>query len=408
MSATLLTSELAIGAMGSLIASIIAGISVYMYKVGLLSECYQCLLSYSFRPTFASLSDRQISPQKITSVLLHRLRWGQTLWPWNIHYGQFGRNGNSDRFLGAKEAASIKPRMYLTSWPAIVMARRGLSPRNVVWATKGVLRLLVRHGDYRVHVSQSVGIGRPPRDEPRMVSFRHTMCGAWLLHSIQGWNPISREIVDSMIDVRNGWQNKDGGWALCDHEYTASDLWASAYAAQLLDKVLSDDVLAGGQRSLARDALASTLEYFKVSWHKKRWTLQASQSEENAVLMLADLGPLLLVHDRTFLQDVVSHIVTWLSPAGYLSDQYVSKLLVNRDLSTSVLYARMSYALYRAGENVSLWEPLYRKAIALLDDKLNSAELAFLLDLTYVLGDATSPQPSPTMVVKLEEARPPT
>jgi hypothetical protein len=398
MMATLLTSDLAIKVIAALIGTIISSIFVYMYKVGFLSECYQHLLAYVFRSEPPPFSHRQISSQKIRAMLLSRLRRGQTLWPWSIHYGQFGRGASpleTGRFLGAKEALSVKPRMYLTSWPALVMARRRVSLPNVKWATKGILRLLVLYGDNRVHVSQSVGIGRSPTDEPRMISLRHTMCGAWFLYSVQGWNPISREIVDSMIDVRNGWQNEDGGWALCDHEYRESDLWASAYAAELLDKALSESALAGAQQALAHDALTRTLGYFKISWQKNRWALKASQSEENSVTMLAELAPLLLVRDKPFVQEIVGLIKTWLSPAGYLSRHYLSKFLITPDVSTSALFARMSYALHRAGEGASLWEPLYREAIKTLDDRLNSTDLAFLLDLTYEAGEGTCLKTSP-------------
>jgi hypothetical protein len=68
----------------------------------------------------------------------------------------------------------------------------------------------------------------------------------------------------------------------------------------------------------------------------------------------------------------------------------------------------MSYALYRAGANVSSWEPLYRKAVSHLDDRLNSADLAFLLDLTYALEEAPSPSLPSHNIKKLERARPPT
>jgi hypothetical protein len=398
MNATPLMENLALGVAGSLMAAIIGGASVYLYRVGFLSECCQPLLAI-FHPTSKVFPDHQNSSQKIRGILLRRLRRGQTLWPWSLHYGQFGKGipSRTGRFQGTQEPADVKPRMYLTSWPGIIMARRNVSIRNVVWATKGVLRLLARHGDNRVHVLQSVGPDEAPTGEPRVISFRHTICGAWFVYSVQGWNPITREIVDSMLDQHNDWQNKDGGWALCDHEhYRASDLWASAYAAEMLDKALSEGVLAEAQQSLARDALTRTLQYFKETWQNNRWALRKSQSEENAVYTLVELAPFLRTHDRLFLQEIVRHVGTWLSPAGYLSHQYVSKLLVNPDLSSSALNARMSYALYRAGEKASVWEPLYRQAVKTLDERLNSADLAFLLDLTFVVVTPRLPRDGPT------------
>jgi hypothetical protein len=395
MGATPLIENLALGVVGSLIAAIIGGASVYLYRVGFLSECYQFLQVSFVRSN--SFPGRQNSSLKIREILLRHLHRGQTLWPWSNHYGQFGKGipSRTGRFTGTQEPAAVKPRMYLTSWPGIVMARRKVSLRNVVRATKGVIKLLGRHGDNRVHVLQSIGPNEPPTHEPRVISFRHTICGAWFLYSVQGWNPITREIIDSMLDVHNDWQNKDGGWALCDHEnYRASDLWASAYAAEILDKALSENVLPKAQQSLARDALTRTLHYFKDSWQNNRWALRKSQSEENAIYILVEIAPLLRTHDSLFLQEILRHIGTWLSPAGYLSHQYVSKLLVNPDLSASALYARMGYALYRAGEKAGVWEPLYREAVKTLDNRLNSADLAFLLDLTFVVSDSLSPERS--------------
>jgi hypothetical protein len=378
--------NLIFGIISSILATCIVAGFVYAYHQGILRDWWDKFFTV-FRSTTPSVAiNSSHDSTKLRTILLRRLRQDQSRS--GIHYGQFGRYTNlveEQKFqTGAeKKNLMVKPRLYLTAWPGIILATREIAPRQLALATKGIKRLFVNN---RIHISPPAARQTPPQRQPRMISYRHTICGALFLYYVQGCGPIVHNVIAAMLDKRNQWQNRDGGWAQCNQDYTGSDLWGSAYAARLLDKVVADEpTFSDLEHALAIDSLTQTLEYLKNCWQRNKWAYGGSPSEENAVLILIEIAPLLLLHDKQFLNDVVDHIHQWLDPSGDLSDNYLS---ICRDTSHASLYTRMSYAFCRSVKKTDLWVPLYHRASERIDEELNSADMAFLLDLTYLASQA--------------------
>jgi hypothetical protein len=188
-----------------------------------------------------------------------------------------------------------------------------------------------------------------------------------------------------MIDPRNHWQNDDGGWAQCDRDHTESDIWCSAYAVQLIAKALKESRLNEMSAFSPTQLIDSTLSYFVNRWRVDQWAVGKSSSEENSVLILIEIAPLLYSLKSGFLQEILLHMKSWLSPSGQLSEAYISKCPGN---SYSALHARMAYAFFRSEEDTSTWLPLFKAAVEKPDDKFNSSDMAFIVDLSFVIDVA--------------------
>jgi hypothetical protein len=210
--------NLALGVVSSVLATcIIAGI-VYPFKKGVLQDWYERCASWMSPPEFLEALPIE-TLGSIRTKLTRQLRADQSRSGW--HYGQFGRItgiGEEFRFQTGSENLRIKPRVYLTVWPALILAKHHMLPRCVAFAVRGIKRLLV---DSRVHVFQSAGAKMSPHAQPEMISYRHTMCAALLLYSFQGLGAVVRDVLSAMLDPLAKWHNSDGGWAQCDKEHTA-------------------------------------------------------------------------------------------------------------------------------------------------------------------------------------------
>ena len=104
-----------------------------------------------------------------------------------------------------------------------------------------------------------------------------------------------------------------------------------------------------------------------------------ASSEENAVSLFIEVAESLHRHDVVFHGAVKAHIRTWLSPSGYLSENYIKTC---HDLSLAQLYARMSYALFRGREEKVAWGPLFERVVSHGGEGLISAEMAFVIYAT--------------------------
>lgn len=302
-----------------------------------------------------------------------------------LHRGQFGRSTdpeNERRFITGAEQISTKPRIYLTLWPTTILSSRHLLPKNVSLAIEGICSLF---SENRVRVFQAAPAQSPPHTEASLISYRHSIGAALLLHSAQGWDSTVRSVVDAMIDPRNHWQNDDGGWAQCDRDHTESDIWCSAYAVQLIAKALKESRLNEMSAFSPTQLIDSTLSYFVNRWRVDQWAVGKSSSEENSVLILIEIAPLLYSLKSGFLQEILLHMKSWLSPSGQLSEAYISKCPGN---SYSALHARMAYAFFRSEEDTSTWLPLFKAAVEKPDDKFNSSDMAFIVDLSFVIDVA--------------------
>jgi hypothetical protein len=319
----------------------------------------------------------------IRETLIARLKRDQS--ESGIHAGQFGKTtdpDNEERFLTGRENLSTKPRIYLTLWPAVILRSRGLLIDQVALALDGLCSLFSRD---RIRVFQAAPRQSPPQLEASLVSYRHTIGAALLVYYLRGWVSVVRNIVSSMLDQRNRWQNSDGGWAQCDREHVESDIWGSAYAVRLIAKLLQDAIATKSQSDSIEMQIKRALAYFRGQWETNRWAVGASSSEENSMLILIEIAPILRLYEPKLLSEVISHLRTWLSPLGQLSETYMARCPGN---SLSALHARVAYALYRAGEGRNTWMPLFHVATENLSDKFNSSDMAFIVDLSYAAEDS--------------------
>lgn len=297
------------------------------------------------------------------------------------HYGQFGKLWSLEeeaRYQTGFEDIRAKPRMYLTLWPALILSKRRYLPFCVKLAVQGVERLVQ---DGRIHLFQSGAPSPDPRYEKPYVSVRHTICAAILLQILKGWDLTSLSILGAMLDPNSHWQNEDHGWRQWDRGQTKSDLWGSAYAARFLDLAIRSTEIGSNERALAKCSLENTLKHVRRCWDSNRWKLEGVPEEENIPYIFNELAPILVEYDTAFLNEIRQHIKRWFSPTGDLTDLYL-KTCTNT--SAASLYARLAYGIYRAGGSKSAWVPLLNRALHRPKEAINSADMAFLLDMTYL------------------------
>lgn len=371
---------------GSLVVAAVLAVIGYMYRAGTLDSFWDWIVTWIRLSSQSFSKTSHTDSAKVRAILLTRLRRDQCRS--GVHYGQFGRGvtqGEEKKYQTGAENLSVKPRMYLTVWPSVVLAKHNLAPRMLVIARKGVEQL---YHNNRIHVYQSATRHTPPHSQPHIISYRHTICGALILYHLKGSKSIVRNVIDAMIDERNHWQKTDGGWAQCDREHTASDLWGSAYALRLLSQVVADPAtFSEHERNSFSQAIARTLHYFTTCWEKKKWSYGGSTSPENSVLLLIEIAPILGEVDPAFLNSVLRSVREWLSLSGNLSESYRDAC---KEVSHAALNARMSYALCRSSQPVESWHSLYLQATENLDQNLNSADMSFLIELSYRADSAVS------------------
>lgn len=366
------------GVVSSVLATMLVAAVAYLYRHGYLAEWWY-VVSEWFPGHVVDSREPQLSVGKFRRSLIRRLVHDQSRT--RIHRGQFGKStslAEITKYQKNPEELASKPRMYLTFWPTVILKSRDLAPRAVRLAVEGVRQL---YENNRIAVRQAISREMLPQKQPTMVSYRHTMCGALFLYHQLGWNTTSSAVVDLMLDERNAWQNADGGWAHSDRDVVESDLWGSVYALRLLDLVLQNtNSFSYIAQKRAGDALAATLRYLTQAWQASRWSYGGAASEENAVLLFIDAAESLRQHDSALHEQVKSHIRSWLSPSGDLSDTYLKAC---HGVSAGQLYARMAYALFRGQENSSVWGRLFERVVRDGGDVLVSSEMAFMIDLSY-------------------------
>jgi hypothetical protein len=298
------------------------------------------------------------------------------------YLGQFGLHANPKEerhFQTGREPLSVKPRLYLTGWPCFVLTRHHLAPQALETARRGISRLLQ---DSVVRVSEGALPGMAPADRPTLVSYRHTVRAVQILLALGKERSAISRTLGQILDPSGGWQNSDGGWAQCDIAFTDSDLWASAYAAALLF-----DLTRNGGFSSATSlphSLAGTLAYLEAQWRQSKWAYGKLAAEQNAPQIFHEIARCLQMRAPVLRDEIVAWFKQWLTPAGTLSTTYYGRC---KDLAAASASVRLAYAFYLAGDGSHVWRPLY--AAAVLDfgqgNGANSADVAFLLDLTIAL-----------------------
>jgi len=258
------------GVISSLVAAIVVAVVVYLRKTGYFDE-WRDLVAERFHRRVPQNASPLQAIQRLRRVLVRCLVLDQSRS--GVHFGQFGRStslGESAKYQRNPEDLSIKPRMYLTFWPGVILQAPGLAPRAVRLATRGVQQLFE---DGCIYVHQPINTESLPQRQTKLISYRHTICGAYYLYVQLGWNKTTGVVLDRMLDSRNGWQNADGGWAHSNQGVVDSDLWGTAYALRLIDAAIRQcsGHISVAQLNLAKLAQQDTVRFLAQSWSNRGW-----------------------------------------------------------------------------------------------------------------------------------------
>lgn len=387
------------GILASIIAAAFVGLVVAAYR----SPHFRMLLDSLFIALRLSITRRPggVPPTllDLRKRIIRLLVADQSLR--GIHRGQFGKaTPVSESKLwqipnaGKAENIRIKPRMYLTYWPILIMHRHGVAPRSVSLARLSIESLFSNN---RIRVAQSAAPNMAPDRDPMLISYRHTMAAALILSSFEAWNSITRSVLDAMLDPRNDWQETNGGWRQVSADFYAADVWASAYAAQLLAVCLkTNSPFSKAEKTRAQELLVSTLSFLEEQWNSTAWAFGELTSEEVSVPLYVELVKILKRWKPSMANDCLKVFSSWLSSGGDLSDTY--KANVNH-IPAERLYARMAYAHFLGQNDSSIWKILFERLAQGDLSHLNSAELSFVLDISYSYSDDASKKIAPTTFV---------
>ena len=364
----------------------IVGASLRFGYAGILLDKVRYFLSPSGWREVNLLANR-VTPlqQRIVRLLLRdQSRSG-------FHKGEYGRSSDPERARTwqdrkSAEKLDLKPRMYLTYWPAFILHQRRLAPQSV---RRAKLAVEGHYVDNKIPLASSRPSFVPTirLSIKRNWNYRHTMEGADLLVRLDATNQITPAVMDQMLDSHNGWQAPSGGWWHTNEGSDKPDLWTTVYAAKLLGSIdQTCPQLARTNQPLVQCALRRTLKYLEDEWTNSQWRIENQvSSEENVVLMYIDLAETLQAHAPTLKMACESLILSWLSPSGYLTESYLAAVKAQPvPLSPQQAYSRMAYALYLSDRHAPRWVRHFERAVDIgIQRDIYSNEWAFLLDLTF-------------------------
>lgn len=385
------------GIVASIIAAVVGAISVAAYRYSWLSGLVDLLLITLGKSTVRRIGGAPPTVGKLQKLIIRLLLADQSLI--GVHKGQFGKSTSLSvlkkwQTQGSRENVSIKPRIYLTYWPTLILQRHNLKKRSV-----GLARLSIQNlfSNNRILVAQSAAPNMAPDREPVIVSYRHTMAGSLILAAFESWNPTTRATLDAMIDPKNDWQKSNGGWRQVSDHFNTADLWASAYAVELLDKCLSpSSPFSKAEQTRAEQLLISTLSFFEEHWAKKHWAFGKLTAGEAAVPLYINLVQVLAQWKPSMAADCLKVFESWLSHSGDLSDSYKAKL---DGWPSEQLYARMAYAFYLGDIDSNIWKILFEKLVQGDLTKLYSSGLSFTLDMSFAYSNDANKKIQPTSFV---------
>ncbi|MCX5792458.1 MAG: hypothetical protein NTY45_09665 [Elusimicrobia bacterium] len=368
-----------------LITSALWGLLVTIYQSGhlhVLLETRYCFLASSWKRDAGPLSaDTTALQKRLVRYLLRGQSWfGQ-------HRGEYGKSRNAVdsgkwQTKGSRETLDLKPRMYLTYWPAIILHKHGLVPISIARARAGVRGLF---SEDRIPMFTSAPDSSPTSHEMKW-NYRHTMAAAHMLADEDPTNLITRAVVDLMLDGNNGWQHTAGGWWQTSEKRGEPDLWASVYAAKLLGSVISGSITNVPQKALnlAKFSMLTTFKYLEAEWNVHTWGIPDKLlAEENLVSMYIDLASLLPRYSHRLQVKCLATMKGFLSPTTDDLSQLYLKSLKRQNVHSEQAYARMAYALHLANDDSYNWGSLFVRAMKGNLNRLYSSELAFLLDLSF-------------------------
>ena len=168
------------GVIASLVAAGIAAVMAFLYRRG---HLHVLIDEAMFHIAPSGIREQRLFPKETTALQAHLVRWllrDQSRF--GDHRGQYGKSCDT-LHLGKHQAKgfrvnlNLKPRMYLTYWPVVILHNHGLAPMSVRLAINGVAKLFT---DGRIPLYTSEPESSPTRREQKW-SHRHTMAGAHLL-----------------------------------------------------------------------------------------------------------------------------------------------------------------------------------------------------------------------------------
>ena len=191
------------GIVASIIAAVVGAISVAAYRSSWLSGLVDLLLITLGKSRVRRIGGAPPTVGKLQKLIVRLLLADQSLI--GVHKGQFGKSTSLSvskkwQTQGSRENVSIKPRIYLTYWPTLILRRHNLTKRSVGLARLSIQNLFLNN---RILVAQSAAPNMAPDREPVIVSYRHTMAGSLILAAFESWNPTTRATLDAMIDPKN-------------------------------------------------------------------------------------------------------------------------------------------------------------------------------------------------------------
>lgn len=381
------------GILSSLIVAILVPLTIAAYKYTFLGA----VIDQAVLPLFGKGANQEPTVKAFRKRLIRLLVADQSVL--GPHKGQFGKAtslAESDRWQlpGSKEDVSVKPRMYLTFWPIHVLSKHQVAKRSLSFAFSGIEAIFQNQ---RVMVAQSASPHMSPLGVPQIVSYRHSMAGALVLAVKDPWNSITRSVVDAMLDPKNKWQKPNGGWRQVGDDFSGADLWASAYAAKLLDYCLDvDSPISSNERKRAEEVLDLTLQFLEESWLKNKWAAGKIVAEEGGPMLFIDTVAVLKKYKPELEASCIAAFESWLCLGGDLSDDYKKKLSTIPPVS---LYARMAYAFYLSAPNLSHWKVLFERLSQHNPSELHSSELAFAIDMSYAYSINANKKIQPTSYV---------
>ncbi len=372
-----------------IISLIIAGIGALIKFLDRKGYLHVLFNQAMFRIAPPITCDQKLSIKAITKLQAHLIRiLVKDQNNFGRHQGQYGKSydvKSSEIWQpkGSSENLNLKPRMYLTYWPVIIMKEHGVAQRSVSYAFAGIEKLF---SDGRIPLFSSAPDPSPVGREQKW-NYRHSMAGAHLLAINQPNNSITRSVVGQMLDKNNPWQDCTGGWWQTSEKKGKPDLWASAYALKLLDFMSKNQIVPFIQNpSSIKKTIEHTICFFETEWNSQHWGDPGRLlTEENLVLMFIELSPILSRYSPELKNKCITVMKDWLNPAGDLRKSYLERLAAQKTPIFSVqAYIRMAYAFYISNDKTIDWHPLFERVAQSSLKQLYSTEWAFLLDLSFI------------------------
>jgi hypothetical protein len=182
------------------------------------------------------------------------------------------------------------------------------------------------------------------------------MRSAQILHWL-GDDDMATPLVERMLDPTSGMRDdRTGGWRDATEPKAPTDLWASAYAADLLHEVVCGTLPVNrSARTRARPYLTETLGFLRRAWDASQWRYSDKRpSERNAAMVFAEVAPALLAHARP----VANTVLAWLG-RQVRADQLVQSYIAKSGLGEPAATIRLAYCFFAAREEeLASWRRL--------------------------------------------------